>query len=242
MGTLLFDFDDTLAHTEELAFAACAEVVNELLDAWGAPSPLTPEQLRGRFAGCTFRAMALTLAAEHRQSLAPAALDQLVIAEEDRVIAALTRAARPTPGAPAMLAEVASRDRLALVSSSATRRLEACLAALDLAAHFPPSLVFSAATSLPTPSSKPSPAIYLHALAALAVPAAACVALEDSANGVRAATAAAIPVVGYLGALPPPARRTRAAELRAAGAFLIVEDWAAFLAWWRTSRAAEARA
>jgi HAD superfamily hydrolase (TIGR01509 family) len=42
---------------------------------------------------------------------------------------------------------------------------------------------------------KPDPGVYLAALRALALPAAACLAIEDSRNGIRAATAAGIPVV-----------------------------------------------
>lgn len=42
---------------------------------------------------------------------------------------------------------------------------------------------------------KPAPDVYLAALAALAVPATACLAFEDSENGLRAARAAGIPTV-----------------------------------------------
>lgn len=45
------------------------------------------------------------------------------------------------------------------------------------------------------PAKKPAPDIYHYTLDALGLPAAACLALEDSANGVRAAVAAGIPTL-----------------------------------------------
>ena len=45
------------------------------------------------------------------------------------------------------------------------------------------------------PAKKPAPDIYHYTLAALDLPAAACLALEDSANGLRAARAAGIPTL-----------------------------------------------
>lgn len=45
------------------------------------------------------------------------------------------------------------------------------------------------------PSKKPAPDIYYWVLERLALPAAACLALEDSANGLRAARAAGIPTL-----------------------------------------------
>jgi HAD superfamily hydrolase (TIGR01509 family) len=44
---------------------------------------------------------------------------------------------------------------------------------------------------------KPAPDVYLAALAELALPAKACLALEDSANGVASARAAGLDVVGF---------------------------------------------
>jgi HAD superfamily hydrolase (TIGR01509 family) len=45
------------------------------------------------------------------------------------------------------------------------------------------------------PAKKPAPDIYQHVLRALALPASDCLALEDSAAGVAAATAAGVPVL-----------------------------------------------
>ncbi len=50
---------------------------------------------------------------------------------------------------------------------------------------------------------KPDPGVYLAALRAMALPAAACLAIEDSSNGIRAAIAAGIPVVATRSAYTP---------------------------------------
>ena len=45
------------------------------------------------------------------------------------------------------------------------------------------------------PRKKPHPQVYLQTLSRLKLPAAACLAIEDSANGLRAATAAGLPTI-----------------------------------------------
>ena len=59
--------------------------------------------------------------------------------------------------------------------------------------------VYSAATSLDPPSSKPDPAIYLHACKELGVKPEECVTVEDSKSGSTAAMRAGIPLVAYVG-------------------------------------------
>ena len=59
--------------------------------------------------------------------------------------------------------------------------------------------VYSAATSLNPPSSKPDPAIYLHACNELGVKPEECVAVEDSKSGATAAYRAGIPLIAYVG-------------------------------------------
>ena len=59
--------------------------------------------------------------------------------------------------------------------------------------------VYSAASSLDPPSSKPDPAIYLHACKELGVKPEECVTVEDSKSGATAAMRAGIPLVAYVG-------------------------------------------
>ena len=71
---------------------------------------------------------------------------------------------------------------------------------------------------------KPAPDLFLHAAAALQVPPADCVVLEDSVNGVIAARAAGMTVWGFLGG--GHAHDGLGERLLAAGAELLVRDWA----------------
>lgn len=141
---------------------------------------------------------------------------------------------------------------LAVVSSSAMRRVLASLETAGLLHLFTQpdaELIFSAASCLPSPSSKPDPAIYLHAMRVLGVDARECVAVEDTASGALSAVRAGVKgVVGYLGPYVLEDEEKgrddgrdgtnvgkvggRAEEmervLRAAGAHIVMHDWNEF--------------
>jgi len=59
--------------------------------------------------------------------------------------------------------------------------------------------VYSAATTLNPPSSKPDPAIYLHACKELGVKPEECLTVEDSKSGATAGMRAGIPLIAYVG-------------------------------------------
>jgi HAD superfamily hydrolase (TIGR01509 family) len=245
---VLLDCDDTIVLTEEPAFQACATVVNKMLTSKGVDFAFTGASLMHRFVGYSFRRIAQDLAAEHNFAfgkievradnvaalqelygveMTPGSsfdeLDFLVKLEEDAVIAKLAKDVKPTQGVEAAIAWLHANYGVAVVSSSALRRVIACLQAVGVAKFFGEK-VFSAA-SLAVPSSKPDPAVYLHALRVLAVAARNCVAVEDSRTGVLAAVAAGIPVLGYVGALAPEAQAERSRVLREAGAFAVISEW-----------------
>ena len=91
-------------------------------------------------------------------------------------------------------ADLRDRDAaLALVSSSPHRWIDFVLDRFDLRGAF--DAVVSADDI--DGASKPEPEIYEHGAARLDVPAARCVAVEDSAHGVEAAVAAGMYVLGY---------------------------------------------
>jgi HAD superfamily hydrolase (TIGR01509 family) len=243
---ILFDCDDTIVLTEEPAFEACSTVVNLMLRLKGVDFRFTGATLMHRFVGYSCRRIANDLAAEYgftfgtievRQDNAAALaqqygvaftagesmdeLDLLVKLEEDAVIAKLAKDVQPTTGVEAAIEWLSTYFGVAVVSSSALRRVVACLTAVNVDRFFG-DRVFSAAS---LKSSKPDPAVYLHALRVLGVRAWQCMAIEDSRTGVLAAVAAGIPVLGYLGALPVEARAEREQVLLAAGAFDVISDW-----------------
>jgi HAD superfamily hydrolase (TIGR01509 family) len=106
---------------------------------------------------------------------------------------------RPLPGVVPLL-QILKRSgvRTAVASSSRRAWISRVLAELDLQAQFD-----AAAGGDEVRRAKPAPDVYLLAALRLSVPPEACVALEDSTNGVRAAKAAGMACV----AVPSPLTR-----------------------------------
>ena len=78
------------------------------------------------------------------------------------------------------------------------------------------------------PTSKPDPAIYLHALKKLDRTAEESVAIEDSKSGTLSGTRAGIKVIGYVGPYPKEKQAEMEKVLRDAGAVIIMRDWSEF--------------
>jgi len=227
---LLCDADGCLFPSEEPAFEASAGVTNRLLADLGATRRFTPDALRAFALGRNFRATATALAAEAGRVLDPDDMERRVAQERDEVVAHLARVLRPDPDVAGPLAALARRFRLAVVSSSALARLDACFRATALDGLLPAAVRFSAEDSLPAPRSKPDPAVYRHAGERLGVDGAEAMAVEDSGTGTRSAVAAGFPTVGMLQFVPPAERAARAEALREAGAIAVLPSWAALAA------------
>ena len=244
---LLCDADGCLFPSEEPAFAASAGVTNALLAELGIGRRFTAEELRAVAVGKNFRATAIELALRFgvplEASLAgpsPAAraardgdapvltadeLERWVALERREVSAHLRRVLGPDPGVREPLAELARRFRLAVVSSSALARLDACFEATGLAELFPPRVRFSAEDSLRVPTSKPDPAIYALAGERLGVGGAQALAIEDSVTGARSALAAGFPTIANVVFVPLEERAERIAALREVGVATVVSSW-----------------
>jgi HAD superfamily hydrolase (TIGR01509 family) len=223
---LLCDADGNLFPSEDPAFDASVEVTNRFLSRLGVDLRYDAPTLRREALGRNFRALATDLAREHGQELDPAELEEQV-AEEARVVTDhLATVLRPDPAVGDVLRALVGRVRLALVSSSALARLDACLRATDLGDLFPLADRFSAQDSLEVPTSKPDPAVYALAVRVLGVEPAQALAVEDATAGVLSAVGAGIPVVGNVVFVSPPERATRREQLLDAGAFAVVDDWA----------------
>jgi len=116
----------------------------------------------------------------------------------------------PSPviaGAPEAVRRIAASRPVAIASSSHRRVIEAAIDALDLHDAFG-----AIVSSDDVRRGKPEPDVYLRAATLLGVPAARCVVVEDSLNGVKAAKAAGAFVVLVPNPSVPPAgdARTRA--------------------------------
>ncbi|MCU1595948.1 MAG: HAD-superfamily hydrolase, subfamily variant 3 [Frankiales bacterium] len=223
---LLCDADGNLFPSEEPAFAASAEVTNAFLRSLGIERSFTAEELRLTTTGKNFRTTAADLVEAHGQG--PVARDVLEhwVEQERRLVGThLGEVLRPDRSVLGPLGRLADRFVLAAVSSSATARLMTCLRATGLDRLIDAERVFSAESSLPVPTSKPHPAVYVHACEVMGLRPEEAVAVEDSLPGTQSAVAAGVPTIGNLQFVPEQERAEREQQLLAAGAFEVVASW-----------------
>ncbi|OBJ82103.1 HAD family hydrolase [Mycobacterium asiaticum] len=257
--TVLCDADGNLFPSEAPAFDASAEITNRFLVRFGVPERYTAEQLRKSTTGKNFRTTAVDLAvlggvpidpglAAGRpyariataddvaagRALCAAELEEWVHEERRHVTAHLGATLRPDSRVQHAMRALAARYALAAVSSSAAARLDACFAATGLDAFIPSALRFSAEDSLPVPTSKPDPAVYLLAAEVLSIDPAEGLAVEDSVPGVRSAVAAGFVTVGNLMYVPNAERAVRSKELVEAGASAVTDSWSALTMYLRS--------
>jgi beta-phosphoglucomutase-like phosphatase (HAD superfamily) len=240
LRVLLLDVDGCLLPSEAPAFDASAGVTNRFLASLGIEATYTSEHLLATTTGKNFRTTAIDLAAAHGVSLRPApgpaggadgpvltgAVLDAWVAEEKKVVSAhLGRVLRPDPAVLEPLRRLAEHYQLAAVSSSALSRLDECFRAAGLTELIPVERRYSAEDSLAAPTSKPDPAVYLHALARLDVRAGQAIAVEDSRPGAQSAVAAGVVTIGNLTFVPPGERDERGRALHDAGAGTLVESW-----------------
>lgn len=228
---IFLDCDNTLVLSEELAFEACADLANEILEKKGIPDRYTGEQLIKDFVGQNFRGMMGSLQEKYNFELEQDELEGYVKKEEDKVIAKLEAKAKPCVGATEELIKLYDSKKygLAVVSSSALRRVQASIKKVGQDQYFDDDKVFSAASSLSKPTSKPDPAIYLHALDYVKKTASETVTVEDSKSGALAAIRAGIWTIGYVGSYNgKEMQEEMSARLMDLGVHCIMNDWSEF--------------
>lgn len=250
--TVLCDADGNLFPSEEPAFTASVEVTNNFLARYGITARYTADELLAQTTGKNFRTTAVDLAvqsgvpieeavaqgrpaaviATHRDLVAGRALtadglDLWVRRERDCVTAHLGAVLCPDARVQEAMRALDARYGLAAVSSSATKRLDACFAATGLDSWIPAAVRFSAEDSLPVPTSKPDPAVYQLAGRLLGTAPAQGVAIEDSVPGVKSAVAAGFVTIGNLMFVPTEERRRRTIQLVDAGASAVANCWQA---------------
>jgi HAD superfamily hydrolase (TIGR01509 family) len=122
----------------------------------------------------------------------------------EQVIAAMKREYQAhlplLPGAVEAVRALSARWPLAVASSAPKSLIEAVLDASGMRPYFA-----AAVSSEEVPRGKPAPDVYLEATARLGAPAVSCAAIEDSANGLRSASAAGCTVIAIPRPEYPPA-------------------------------------
>jgi HAD superfamily hydrolase (TIGR01509 family) len=209
LQALLFDLDGTMADTEEAhrqAFNA-AFIKLELWWDWGPARYAALLEVSGGLQRLHHYVESLNTSAAEKARLH--AIVPVIHYTKSEIYAELLRAGQPPlrPGVKRLVAEAQQEGlKVAVVSSSASANARAildvhCKGEIDL-------LVCADEVA----RRKPAPDLYRRALSLLRLPAEACVALEDSANGLRAARAAG------LATIVTPSRWTMAQDFAGADA------------------------
>ena len=189
---VVFDMDGVLADSEPVYYAA----INEVLRPIGKDmSPELQRSIMGYGVAETWAALAGALSLD-------GAIDELV-AEYDRTLCRLLAEVRePLPGVRELVAALEARGiPFGLASSSWPGWINALLAGIDLNAAFKHRV-----SATMVDDGKPAPDIYLLAAEHIGVAPERCIAIEDTATGLRAARAAgmlAVQVRSASTAFPP---------------------------------------
>ncbi|NHC43930.1 HAD family hydrolase [Motilibacter aurantiacus] len=130
----------------------------------------------------------------------PGAPEEIARTVIDRLAAEYERELPLLPGAVQAVARLAERWPLGLASSSPRRLIDAVLHSAGLTGHFRVTL-----STEEVAAGKPDPVVYRTVAERLGMPPGRLVAVEDSSNGLRAASAAGMVVVAVPHAAFPPA-------------------------------------
>ncbi|CUI40309.1 HAD family phosphatase [Achromobacter xylosoxidans] len=206
---VIFDCDGVLIDSEIIAARAQSSALAEHGIA------ITPQEAARRFAGIPDADMWQTLQEENARPLPPEFPRQYA----DRLQDTFRQELRALPGVHETLAALRQRGiEYCVASSSTPPKLEAALKLVGLWEAFAPN-VFSTAQ---VAHGKPAPDVFLFAARQMRTAILECVVVEDSVPGVRAARAARMRAVGYIGASHNgPDQRKRLLD---EGAFEVISD------------------
>ncbi|MBJ7521890.1 MAG: HAD family phosphatase [Solirubrobacteraceae bacterium] len=185
VGAVVFDMDGVLVDSEHLWDQARRDLVAETGGVW-------PQGAETAMLGMSSKEWPVYVAEELHVPLSPAEINADVVR---RMRAGYERELPLLPGAVAAVERLAAAFPLGLASSSNREIIDLVLAESGLHAHFTATV-----SSEEVAAGKPSPDVYAACVERLGADPAACVAVEDSGNGIRSAAAAGLAVI----ALPNP--------------------------------------
>ena len=189
-GAIVFDLDGVLIDSETVWNDARRELTEESGGTWRAHAQ---EAMMGMSSVEWSRYMHDELGV----AMAPSEISAAVVAKLERAY----RERLPLiPGAREAVVRLAGRWPLGLASSANPPIIELALSVAELTHCFRVTL-----SSDEVPRGKPAPDVYLAAARRLSVDPTDCAAVEDSANGLRSASAAGMKLVAIPNsAFPPP--------------------------------------
>lgn len=193
LAALIFDVDGTMSETEEVHRQAFNDTFADAGLPWHWDARLYRALLD--VAGGKER-LAHFIATHHGGDRALAGRIAALHAAKTARYAALIEggAARLRPGVARLMRDARRLGlKLAIATTTSLPNVEALLRA-TLGPEERAAIAVIGAGDI-VPAKKPAPDIYRHVLDALALPATACVAFEDSVNGLAAALAAGVPTI-----------------------------------------------
>ena len=180
---VIFDCDGVLVDSEPIMNRVFAEQLQKI----GLALPVS--EVMRRFVGKT-RDQCIALAAE----ISGRELPRRFGADWDAAaFDALRKEVRPVAGVPEVLRDLAIPYCVA--SNGMPDRVRVTLDSAGLLRYFEGRIFTSSEVASP----KPAPDLFLHAAASMKAAPAACVVIEDTPTGVKAARAAGMRVLGYIG-------------------------------------------
>lgn len=171
---------------------------------------------------------------KHNFTMPAEDVDNYVSKELDAVTKKLSEKCVECPGVTQQLEWAQGQGYpLAVVSTSAKPRVVASLKKTNLLRFFKDEHIYSAATSLNPPSSKPDPAIYIHACKDLGVKPEETLTVEDSKSGATAGMRANIPLIAYVGIYGLEEGKEKEAQMaklltETCKAKVVMHDWKEF--------------
>jgi HAD superfamily hydrolase (TIGR01509 family) len=199
---VVLDLDGVLIDGEEVWDEVRQALVRERGGRWSAGA-------QAAMMGMSSPEWSRYMAEELGLPMAPAAISQEVA---DRVVARYAEELPLVDGAVEVVRALAGRWPLGLASSANRPVIDLVLDRAGLAGCFRATV-----SSEEVARGKPAPDVYLAAADRLGVAPAGCVAVEDSANGLRSAAAAGMRVVAVPNRrFPPPPELVEAADLAVA--------------------------
>lgn len=198
---VVFDMDGVLADSEPVY----QDAVNVVLEPLGKRiTPEMHEKIMGHGVEATWRALI-------RELDLPGTMEDYIPPYDKVLIERLAKIKAPLPGAGELVTKLRRRGiPVAVASSSLPAWMDALLGGIGLRGAFD---ALASATEVEHP--KPAPDLYLLAAQKLGVAPEACIAVEDTPTGLRAAKAAgmfAVQVRGSSTAFPPLPEADRVIE------------------------------
>jgi beta-phosphoglucomutase-like phosphatase (HAD superfamily) len=204
---VIFDCDGVLVDSEVIALAETRQALGE------AGLRLSNDEVLDRFLG---------LSAEAVKSSAEKDLGELLPASfpgdlTGRILAGFESELKGVAGIREALSGLGAR--VCVASSSPLERIRRSLATVGYSGLFEPNIFSASAVK----RGKPNPDLFLYAAATMGASCAACLVIEDSVPGVRAAAAAGMIVFGFTGG-SHISGSAQGQRLIAAGAALVFDD------------------